>query len=50
MTRLINWSKTKGIVDFYLDVYDDNDAAIRAYGKAGFTKSLVEMKLNISDE
>ena len=50
MTRLIDWSKTKGIVDFYLDVNDGNNAAMRAYEKAGVTKSLVEMKLNISDE
>ena len=45
--NLINWSKEKGVFDLYLDVYDGNDAAIRAYEKVGFTKSLVEMKINL---
>ena len=47
--NLITWSKEQGIYDFYLDVYDDNDAAIRAYEKVGFSKSLVEMKINLAD-
>lgn len=45
--NLISWSKEKGVFDLYLDVYDGNDAAIRAYEKVGFTKSLVEMKINL---
>jgi GNAT superfamily N-acetyltransferase len=45
--NLISWSKEKGVSDLYLDVYDGNDAAIRAYEKVGFTKSLVEMKINL---
>ena len=45
---LISWSKNKGIYDFYLDVYTENQAAIRAYEKVGFTPVLVEMKLNLS--
>jgi len=45
--KLIEWTKGKGIYDVYLDVYDDNEAAVRAYEKVGFTKSLVEMKLNL---
>ena len=44
--NLISWSKEKGVFDLYLDVYEGNDAAIRAYEKVGFTKSLVEMKIN----
>jgi len=47
MEILIDWSKQQGIFDLYLDVYDGNDAAIRAYEKVGFVKSLVEMKINI---
>ena len=45
--NLIDWSKQQGIFDLYLDVYDGNDAAIRAYEKVGFSKSLVEMKINL---
>ena len=47
MDNLMEWSKAQGILDFYLDVYDGNDAAIRAYEKVGFTKSLIEMKINL---
>ena len=47
MDNLINWSKEQGIFDLYLDVYDENEAAIKAYEKVGFVKSLVEMKINL---
>ena len=45
---LISWSKDRGVYDFYMDVYTENQAAIRAYEKVGFTPVLVEMKLNLS--
>ena len=45
--HLISWSKGKGVNDFYLDVYSENTAAIRAYIKAGFKSSIVEMKLSV---
>jgi GNAT superfamily N-acetyltransferase len=45
---LISWSRDKGVHDFYLDVYTENRAAIRAYEKVGFAPVLVEMKLNLS--
>lgn len=41
------WSKSKGVTDFYLDVYADNPAAIRAYEKLGFSPNLVEMKMRL---
>jgi len=47
MGTLIDWSKEQGVSDVYLDVYDGNDAAIRAYEKVGFVKSMVEMKINM---
>lgn len=47
LDKLITWSKTHKITDFYLDVYEGNDAAIKAYEKVGFKKCLVEMKLNL---
>lgn len=45
MARLISWSKNKGIHDLYLDVYSQNEAAIKAYEKVGFEPCLLEMKL-----
>ena len=45
---LISWSKDKGVHDFYLEVYTENGAAIRAYEKVGFAPVMVEMKLKLS--
>ncbi len=45
---LISWCRDRRVYDFYLDVYTENRAAIRAYEKVGFTPLLVEMKLNLS--
>lgn len=47
LDRLIQWSNDQGISDCYLDVYSENEAAIRAYEKVGFVKSMIEMKLNL---
>lgn len=48
--RLITWSKLKGARDFYLDVYAENEAAIRAYEKVGFAPCMIEMKLSSGSE
>jgi len=45
MDALVGWGRAHGVNIFYLDVYADNQAAINAYQKLGFTPSLVEMKL-----
>ncbi|QTL37201.1 GNAT family N-acetyltransferase [Pseudoalteromonas viridis] len=50
MTHLMNWSKQQAIHDFYLDVYSDNQAAIRAYEKAGFSPCLLEMKVHLCEQ
>lgn len=42
---LVDWSRGRGINDFYLDVYAGNVAAIKAYEKYGFRSNLIEMKL-----
>jgi ribosomal protein S18 acetylase RimI-like enzyme len=47
LEKLIKWSKSHGITDCYLDVYSENEGAIRAYEKVGFKKSMIEMKLNL---
>lgn len=47
LDHLIKWSQSKGVNDFYLHVYSKNDSAIKAYDKAGFESSLIEMKLSL---
>lgn len=48
--KLIKWGKAREIHDFYLDVYADNESAIKAYEKAGFASNMVEMKLSIRED
>lgn len=43
---LIEWSKSKGIHEIRLTVYNDNLPAIRAYEKVGFKKHILEMRVN----
>lgn len=50
LEALKDWSKSKGIYNVSLDVYDQNQAAIRAYEKAGFKKNLVEMQIDLSND
>jgi len=47
--KLIEWSKLKGVNTLYLDVYSENQSAIKAYEKVGFKSSLVEMKLTLAE-
>lgn len=44
---LKNWSRTKNLNELRLDVYAENQSAVRAYEKAGFKKNLVNMRLEI---
>jgi GNAT superfamily N-acetyltransferase len=46
ISQLLEWSRSQGIADFYLDVYADNESAVRAYEKFGFQSSVIEMKLH----
>ena len=41
------WAKSKEILEILLEVYSDNEPAIKAYEKSGFKKHMVEMKLHI---
>ncbi len=45
MSYLVQWSKSKGITDLYLNVYHQNESAIKAYEKSDFEPCLLEMKL-----
>lgn len=42
---LIAWVKNKGISEIRLDVYDQNESAVKAYEKAGFEPLLLTMRL-----
>ena len=44
MEVLETWSKTQNITELRLDVYQENEAAIKAYEKTGFTKHMVAMR------
>lgn len=47
--QLLAWCKERNIYEIRLDVYDVNDAALRAYEKAGFKKHLINMRLDLRD-
>lgn len=44
---LTTWSASKNITELRLDVYQPNEAAIKAYEKCGFEKHMVEMRKRI---
>lgn len=46
--KLASWSKTKGLNELRLTVYEENLPAIRAYEKVGFKKHIVEMRIRKS--
>lgn len=48
MDDLKKWILSKGITEVRLQVYSDNEAAVRAYEKAGFKKILTEMRCEIN--
>ncbi|MDQ1855667.1 GNAT family N-acetyltransferase [Chryseobacterium sp. WLY505] len=43
--ELISWSKSRGMTEVRLDVYAQNESAIKAYEKAGFEPHLLTMRL-----
>jgi GNAT superfamily N-acetyltransferase len=47
ISALKQWAVERNITEVRLAVYDQNEKAIKAYGKAGFTKNLVEMRMKI---
>jgi ribosomal protein S18 acetylase RimI-like enzyme len=48
MNDLKKWILSKGITEVRLEVYSDNEVAVRAYEKAGFKKIITEMRFEIS--
>jgi GNAT superfamily N-acetyltransferase len=47
---LEDWSRSQGVMEMRLEVYDMNAAAIRAYEKCGFAKLVVLMRRDLVDE
>jgi GNAT superfamily N-acetyltransferase len=47
LEALKRWTKSQGINELRLEVYNDNQPAIRAYEKAGFTPNLLEMRMGV---
>ena len=45
---LIEWSKSKGIREIRLEVYDKNQSAVLAYEKLGFKRTSVKMRIEVS--
>ena len=44
---LSQWVRSQNISEMRLDVYNDNDSAIRAYEKFGFKKHLINMRIGL---
>lgn len=48
--HLKNWAASQNVNEFRLEVYYDNDAAIKAYEKFGFSRYSLEMRYNLNEE
>ena len=46
MTDLILWGKTQGYTEVQLEVYAENESAIKAYAKAGLVPEILTMRSN----
>ena len=44
---LIAWGKNKGFNEFQLTVYAQNESAIKAYKKSGFSFETITMRINL---
>jgi len=42
--ELATWAAAQNVTELRLDVYQNNEAAIKAYERAGFTKHMVAMR------
>lgn len=47
LQALADWSRSRGIRELRLEVYQDNQPAIRSYEKAGFSKYMIQMRMGI---
>ena len=47
LDELIGWAKAKNISEVRLDVYSQNESAVKAYQKAGFESLLTTMRMKV---
>lgn len=47
LDELISWAKSKDISEIRLDVYSQNESAVKAYEKAGFDSLLTTMRMKV---
>ena len=47
MDALLDWAKARKLTEVRLQVYSENDSAIRAYEKTGFSPLVLEMRRTI---
>ena len=45
--QLTDWARSQNLTELRLEVYAENSSAIKAYEKAGMTKNMIEMRINI---
>ncbi|MGR3811083.1 N-acetyltransferase family protein [Jiulongibacter sp. NS-SX5] len=50
LQALKDWTADQGLSEIRLEVYSQNEPAIRAYQKAGFSNHLIQMRINLDDE
>jgi len=50
LKHLMEWCKGQGLSEVRLGVYETNEGAIKAYEKVGFTKHLIQMRIDLDDE
>ena len=50
MDQLTKWGKERNLTEFQLDVYAENESAIKAYAKKGFHPYLLKMRFNTGDD
>jgi GNAT superfamily N-acetyltransferase len=48
LESLKQWAVAQGITELKLDVYRDNQPAVKSYEKAGFTPNLLEMRIELN--
>lgn len=48
--NLKNWASKQNVKELRLEVYNNNIPAIKAYEKIGFSKHMIEMRLNLEKE
>jgi ribosomal protein S18 acetylase RimI-like enzyme len=45
LDALLNWAKERGLTEIRLEVFSENQPAIKAYEKAGFKSLMLEMRM-----